>query len=162
MSRQHVEFVRQRGGVICWKRDVEGRLGAQLAREYDRLAALGCHVYVTVDADVVRAADMPGVSAPNPYPVNELFGLVATVEEGCDPPRRPVDVRLRVDAAMPDHRHGMNTEAVVTSTGAGRFVVDGLLLHMPGRWELYFDVTDGAVTERAQLDFARMVTGTGQ
>jgi len=24
---------------------------------------------------------------------------------------------------------------------------------MPGRWELYFDITDGAVTERAQLDF---------
>jgi hypothetical protein len=93
------------------------------------------------------------VSAPDPFPVNALFGLVATVEEGCDPPRRPVDVRLRVDAAMPEHRHGMNTEALVTPTGPGRFGVEGLLLHMPGRWELYFDVTDGAVTERAQLDF---------
>jgi NHL repeat len=93
------------------------------------------------------------VSAPDPFPLNQLFGLQATVEEGCDPPRRPVAARLRVDAAMPEHRHGMNTEPVVTPRGAGQFGVEGLLLHMPGRWELYFDVTDGAVTERAQLDF---------
>jgi sugar lactone lactonase YvrE len=93
------------------------------------------------------------VSAPDPYPLNQLFGLEATVEEGCDPPRRPVSARLRVDAAMPEHRHGMNTEAVVTPRGGGRFGVEGLLLHMPGRWEIRFDVTDGLVTERAQLDF---------
>lgn len=93
------------------------------------------------------------VSAPDPFPLNQLFGLEATVEEGCDPPRRPAAARLRVDAAMPEHRHGMNTQAVTTPSGAGRFGVEGLLLHMPGRWELYFDITDGAVTERAQLDF---------
>jgi hypothetical protein len=47
----------------------------------------------------------------------------------------------------------MNTEAVVTPRGPGRFEVAGMLLHMPGRWEIHFDVTDGLVTERAQLDF---------
>ena len=93
------------------------------------------------------------VRAPEPYPLNELFALEAVVEEGCDPPRRPSATRLRVDAGMPEHRHGMNTQAVATPSGAGRFGVEGLLLHMPGRWELYFDITDGAVTERAQLDF---------
>lgn len=93
------------------------------------------------------------VQAPDPWPVNELFTLEATVERGCDPPRRPVDARLRVDAAMPEHRHGMNTDAVVTPLGNGRFGVAGMLLHMPGRWEMHFDVTDGGVTERAQLDF---------
>ena len=54
---------------------------------------------------------------------------------------------------MPEHRHSMNTDAVVTPLGNGRFGVAGLLLHMPGRWEMLFDVTDGGVTERAQLDF---------
>ncbi len=93
------------------------------------------------------------VRAADPWPLNQLFSLEATVERGCDPPRRPVAPRLRVDAAMPEHRHGMNTDAVVTSLGEGRFGVEGLLLHMPGRWEMYFDVTDGGVTERAQLDF---------
>jgi len=28
----------------------------------------------------------------------------------------------------------------------------GLRFHMPGRWELYFDVTRDGVLERAQID----------
>ena len=93
------------------------------------------------------------VSAPDPFPLNQLFGLEVAVEEGCSPPRRPSAAALRVDAAMPGHRHGMNTDAVVTPRGGGRFGAEGLLLHMPGRWEMYFDVTEQGVTERAQLDF---------
>jgi hypothetical protein len=93
------------------------------------------------------------ITRPDALPQNELFALEATVEEGCDPPRRPLDARLRVDAVMPEHRHGMNTETVVTARGGGRYEAQGLLLHMPGRWELHFDVTDQGVTERAQIDF---------
>ncbi len=33
--------------------------------ERDRLATAGCQVYVTLDADAVQAADVPGMSAPN-------------------------------------------------------------------------------------------------
>lgn len=34
--------------------------------ELHRLAGLGAKVYVSLDADVVNAAEVPGVSAPNP------------------------------------------------------------------------------------------------
>ena len=61
-------------------------------------------------------------------------------------------VELSVDAAMPEHGHGMNRVPEVRHAGDGRYVVDGMLLHMPGRWEVYFDVTDGALTERAQIE----------
>ncbi|MET0553766.1 MAG: NHL repeat-containing protein [Vicinamibacteria bacterium] len=92
------------------------------------------------------------VDAPEPFPANELFALTAEVEQGCDPPRRPASPRLRVDGGMPAHRHGMNTDPVVTPLGGGRYQVKGVLLHMLGRWELYFDLTEAGVTERAQLD----------
>ena len=46
----------------------------------------------------------------------------------------------RVDADMPEHRHGMNYRPSLTATGDGRYVADGLLFHMPGRWRLSFDV----------------------
>jgi NHL repeat len=92
------------------------------------------------------------VHAPEPFPTNEMFTLTAEVEEGCDPPRRPAAPRVRVDGGMPAHRHGMNTDPVVTPLGGGRYEVKGLLLHMLGHWELYFDLTDAGVTERAQLD----------
>lgn len=62
---------------------------------------------------------------------------------------------LEVDAAMPDHRHGLNARPSVTRAADGWLQVDGLLLHMPGYWEVYFDITTGAVTERAQVAVER-------
>ena len=70
-----------------------------------------------------------------------------------DAPGAPrADVGLAVDAAMPEHGHGMNRVPKVAPRPDGGFHAEGLLFHMPGRWELYFDVTQGAVTERAQTD----------
>jgi|GEM_PF-966683 len=52
-----------------------------------------------------------------------------------------------VDAHMPAHGHGMNYRPQSVAIGPGRFRADGLMLHMPGRWELRFDVrSDGQQT----------------
>jgi hypothetical protein len=59
---------------------------------------------------------------------------------------------LRVDAEMPEHRHGMNYRARVSATGEGRYLAEGLLFHMPGRWQLLFDVERGGRTERLATD----------
>ena len=56
----------------------------------------------------------------------------------------------RVDAQMPEHRHGMNYRPTLADKGEGRYVAEGLLFHMPGRWELSFDVEgDGRRTRLA-------------
>ena len=47
---------------------------------------------------------------------------------------------LSVDARMPEHRHGMNYKPAVTKLGADAWRADGLLFHMPGKWELIFAV----------------------
>jgi hypothetical protein len=47
---------------------------------------------------------------------------------------------LGVDCTMPHHGHGMNVRPVITETATGCWTVDPLLLHMPGRWELCFDL----------------------
>jgi hypothetical protein len=61
---------------------------------------------------------------------------------------------VRVDATMPAHRHGMNYRPSVQRRGDGRFEATGMLLHMPGRWELVFDVRAGPDSEtlRATVD----------
>jgi hypothetical protein len=59
---------------------------------------------------------------------------------------------LRVDADMPEHRHGMNYRARVSTGRDGRYVAEGLLFHMPGRWRLLLDVERGAATERLAAD----------
>lgn len=55
--------------------------------------------------------------------------------------------QLRIDAQMPEHRHGMNYRPSVTRRGDGRFSASGLLLHMPGRWEFSFDLRGEAGAE---------------
>jgi hypothetical protein len=55
----------------------------------------------------------------------------------------------RIDATMPQHGHGMNYRPTVESLGGGRFRASGLLLHMPGRWQLSFVV--GGETLRTSL-----------
>lgn len=61
-------------------------------------------------------------------------------------------VLTRVDATMPEHRHGMNYKPSLQDLGAGRWRVDGLLWHMAGRWELRFDVQQDGSTHTLRQD----------
>ena len=47
---------------------------------------------------------------------------------------------LKVDAQMPEHRHGMNYRPEAKRTGEGRWRVEGMMFHMPGRWEIAFEL----------------------
>lgn len=82
---------------------------------------------------------------PAPVVVGGHFALdIAVCPRGAAAPPRAVGV----DAVMPEHRHGMNYRPTVTALGPGRYRAVGLLFHMPGRWDLLFDVDTGAGTER--------------
>lgn len=61
-------------------------------------------------------------------------------------------VLTRLDADMPEHRHGMNYRPTLTATGEGRYVAEGLLFHMPGLWRLTFDVEHGGRRTRLATD----------
>jgi DNA-binding beta-propeller fold protein YncE len=61
-------------------------------------------------------------------------------------------VELRVSATMPAHFHGMTTEPRITQEEKGTWRVDGMLLHMPGAWQISFDIYTNGMTERAESD----------
>jgi hypothetical protein len=61
----------------------------------------------------------------------------------------PAPESVRVDAGMPEHRHGMNYRPSVTATGEGRYRAEGLMLHMAGKWELVFEMRARDSVERA-------------
>jgi formimidoylglutamase len=65
-SRQHWAYARERGCVMHWAAEVERDLAGHFRAACERLAADKGQVYVSIDADAVRSADVPGVSAPNP------------------------------------------------------------------------------------------------
>jgi len=95
---------------------------------------------------VVYKVDDPGIRRGEP------FDLDAWVFAPDDAAKPRSDVSLAVDAAMPQHGHGMNRVPKIEKLPDGGFRAEGLLFHIPGKWELYFDVARGPLVERAQVD----------
>jgi hypothetical protein len=106
-------------------------------------------------AGAAQACDLPGGPAqkiqsgrtlvlyrtqPSPLKVGQHFALEFAV---C-----PAPESVRVDATMPEHRHGMNYRPTIAGSGEGPYRAEGLMFHMAGKWELMFEVRSGGKTER--------------
>lgn len=55
---------------------------------------------------------------------------------------------IKVDAQMPEHRHGMNYAPEVKPLGPGRWRAEGLMFHMPGKWEFVFEIRAAGRSDR--------------
>ncbi|HPU52134.1 MAG TPA: hypothetical protein PK359_11295 [Burkholderiaceae bacterium] len=95
-----------------------------------------------LDAD---QAVLSFVTTPAKIAVGQRFSVLAQV---CPRHAGASIEALNVDATMPEHRHGMNYTPRISRAGAQQFRADGLLLHMPGRWQMSFDLRIDGRTER--------------
>ena len=124
-----------------------------------------CHLMVSpAPATWVCAPQFPGASgqaAQSKYydyalayrtqPGNIEIGEQFTVEPAlCQKDGAAAPDSVRIDAHMPEHRHGMNDRTNVTG-GNGKYRAEGLMFHMPGRWEYILQV-------RASGSAARLTT----
>jgi len=111
----------------------------------------------------VQAAQAPGATRleaqqvvliyrtqPQPIRVGERFSVVAAL---CPRAGAAAIKGLAIDATMPEHRHGMNYAPVLRADGVGGWIADGMLFHMPGRWQLSFDVRMAGRSERLAAEF---------
>lgn len=89
---------------------------------------------------------------PDPIPLNDLFELRVEVTRADDDTPLADTAVLDVEARMPAHNHGMNVEPEIAREADGSFTVTGMQMHMPGAWELYVDIEEGGVVERATFD----------
>ena len=93
---------------------------------------------------------------PEPVATGRHFSVDVAL---CADPRGAMPTLLRVDATMPDHRHGMNYRPTLAATGPGRYRAEGLLLHMPGRWEFAFELrAPGAANDAAPARLTQSLT----
>ena len=83
-------------------------------------------------------------------PASELLRLYKTRK--ASPLEVMQAVFARIDAVMPEHRHGMNYRPTLDAKGNGHYVAEGFLFHMPGRWQLSFDVERGGRRTRLTSD----------
>ncbi len=88
-------------------------------------------------------------TVPSPIEIGQHFTVEALV---CPTPPIGAAAGFMVDARMPEHRHGMNYRARVFRKPDGIYVAEGLLFHMPGLWQLMFDVERGGRMERLTMD----------
>ncbi len=134
------------------------------------LALLACQGAPPAATSVVQVAPLPGVDPaptalklytvtwktdPRPLPLSTLFEIEATLTDAKGAPVE--DAKVRIDARMPQHGHGMATrpeddEGVCDAAGActhpgGVYRTRGMKFHMPGEWSLRFDVDGPAGTD---------------
>lgn len=78
----------------------------------------------------------------------ELHNWIVTVKAADG---QPVDdAAIEVDGGMPEHNHGLPTAPEVTENlGEGRYRVEGMKFSMGGLWELYFEISAAAGTDKA-------------
>jgi hypothetical protein len=74
---------------------------------------------------------------PDPVPVGRHFSIDFAL---CARAQAPLPGEVRVDAQMPEHKHGMNYRPSVSPRGPGQYRAEGLMFHMPGHWELSFEL----------------------
>lgn len=77
--------------------------------------------------------------------ISQAFNLKALL---CPKEKGASVVRATVDASMPEHQHGMNykpkiqlaSDPAMQASGARLLSAQGLVFHMPGKWQIEFQV----------------------
>jgi hypothetical protein len=77
----------------------------------------------------IRTETLPGEVSPN-----TSFDFVMEIQG-------PALEQVRVDALMPDSRTRMLKDVEVERLPDGRWIARGMLLHLPGSWEVTVDLT---------------------
>ena len=104
-------------------------------------------VKVTTDGG---ALDIEVRTAPDQPPSR---GLVSVEYRLTDHGGTPLDgLELAVEPYMPAMGHGASTRPTVSAQGAGRYVITGVELFMPGTWELRTRIT-GPLEDSAAPSF---------
>jgi YtkA-like len=100
----------------------------------------GFHRLTTTEAEVAYRFDPPTLK------VGQFFAaeVIACRAPGGEPVRE-----VLIDATMPAHGHGMNYRPSSIRTGDGHYRFTGLMLHMPGAWQITVDLVQE--TKRSRL-----------
>lgn len=125
----------------------DGAASESAAAERAAVVAIAERQVVTSPTGAFTVAWRPVAPA---VPLNELFELEVELFEGRGTEKPLVGAQLRVSAWMPEHMHGMSRRPQAVESAPGRYLVRGMLLHMEGHWQLFFDVTAGGKSERVE------------
>jgi len=102
---------------------------------------------MTVDSKHFRVTYESKVT---PLPLNQIHSWVLHVDTLDSKPVEGADIS--VYGGMPAHKHGLPTEPVVSETGQGDYLVEGIKFSMNGSWQLWFNIRAGEIIEQVKFD----------
>lgn len=66
----------------------------------------------------------------------------------------PMQAQMNISGGMPEHDHGMPTAPQITALlNNGNYLLEGMRFHMPGHWQLLFEISVDAALQTAVIDF---------
>lgn len=88
----------------------------------------------------------------NPLQINRIHSWELAVTDASG--NAVQGATLTVTGGMPDHDHGLPTNPQVTGKLAnGRYLLEGVRFHMPGRWVMHFTINGEGIDSSADLEF---------
>lgn len=65
-----------------------------------------------------------------------------------------IQPEMKLSGGMPEHNHGLPTAPAITATlDNGNYLLEGMRFHMPGHWQLLFEITVNGSMQTAVIDF---------
>lgn len=126
-------------GTASAQSGMQGRGGAPAADSVEQVD------YGTTRWSSKRLFKVSYESSPSPVPLLAVHTWTVSI---WDASGQPVSgARVLVEAGMPEHGHGFPTVPQVRSLGEGKYLLEGLRFHMPGRWVVGLRIKAGPVTD---------------
>lgn len=97
-----------------------------------------------------KSATLSFKADPEPIRIGQHFSVDVLV---CASDGSPFAGDLSANAVMPAHNHGMNYKPTVTPGKDGAFRIDGLMFHMPGKWQFQFDLRQDGRSDKISVDY---------
>ena len=91
-SVEHWNYCHRRGDLLTLADSMRGKCAEFFERSCATLGQFGEPIYLSIDADVVSMADVPGVSAPNPAGLAGHELLICARQAGVNPAVKSLDL----------------------------------------------------------------------
>ena len=86
--------------------------------------------------------------------LNEMFKVETVVTDlSTGKPVSGEGLEFKLDATMPEHKHGMMTQPSHKPLDGGKFLSEGMKFHMPGSWQFRGDFKGPTGADHVELRY---------
>jgi len=118
---------------------------------YPSLSALAAEELPVLSGKTPEGTQIEIYSELSPLVINKIHSWRIRI---LDANGAPQAAEMSISGGMPEHDHGMPTAPQITrQLDNGDYLLEGMRFHMPGAWQLLFELTINGTQQTAVIDF---------